>query len=98
MERFYELKTHKKNTIKTDVLPEVNDLEVVETNKGDLAFGYNYTNVSADLLKKFNKYCSFKFIYNYVKRKNTRKWCLPPFTIKAQCMMDSCPVVAKILS
>ena len=51
-----------KNTIKTDVPPDVNDLEVVETSKSDFAFGHNYTNVFADLLKKFNKYCSFKFI------------------------------------
>ena len=87
------------NIIKAEVLPEVNNLvvvKVVETNKGDLAFGYNYTNAFANLLKNFNKYCSFEFIYNHVKRQNTRKWRLPRFTDNAECMMDNCPVVAKI--
>lgn len=36
-----------KNTIKADVPPEVIDLEVAQTNKGDLAF-------LTDFLKKFN--------------------------------------------
>ena len=47
-----------------DVPPEANDLKVVETNEADLAFGYNYSNLFANLLIKVNKYCSFKFIYN----------------------------------
>ena len=45
-----------KNTIKTNFLSELNDFEVVKKNKGNLVFGYNYSNVFADLLKNFNKY------------------------------------------
>ena len=61
-EMFSELKIKIAN--KKDVPPGANDLEVVEINEVDLAFGYNYLNVFASLLIKFNKYCSFKFIYN----------------------------------
>ena len=64
---FSELKIKIAN--KKDVPPEANDLEVAEINEADLAFGYNYSNAFANLLIKFNKYCSFKFIYN--------KRCLP---------------------
>ena len=83
-------------TIKTDVLPELEDGEIVETNKGELAFGYNYTNVFSKILMKFNQLCCFKFTYNYVKKEKTRKWRLPRFTVKAKCIMDDCSVEAKI--
>ena len=59
---FSELKIKIAN--KKHVPPEANDLEVLEINEADLAFGYNYSNVLANLLIQFNKYCSFKFIYN----------------------------------
>ena len=75
---------------------KLNDFEVVETSKDNLAFGYIYSNVFADLLKNFNKYCILKFICNYIKRENTRKWRLPRFTVKTQCMIDNCTVIAKL--
>ena len=34
-----------KNTIKTNFPTELNNFEIVETNKGNLVFGYNYSNV-----------------------------------------------------
>ena len=34
---------------KKDVPPGANDLEAVEINEVDLAFGYNYSNVFANL-------------------------------------------------
>ena len=61
-EMFSELKIKIAN--KKDVPPGANDLEVAEINEADLPFGYNYLNVFANLLIKFKKYCSFKFIYN----------------------------------
>ena len=83
-------------TIKTDVSTEQEDVEIVETNKGELAFGYNYTNVFSKILMKFNHLCCFKFTYSYVKKEKTRKWRLPRLTANAKCMMDDCPVEAKI--
>ena len=74
----------------------VQNLDIVETNNGKLAFGYDYTNAFANLLAKFKKYCCFKFFYNYVKNKNSRKWRSPKFTVKAKCMMEGCPVAAKV--
>ena len=56
--------------LKIDIPKNVQNLDIVETNNGELAFGYDYTNVFANLLAKFNKYCCFKFFYNYVKKKN----------------------------
>ena len=53
------------------------------------------TNVVSNLLAKFNKYFCFKFFYNCVKKNNSRKWRSPKFTVKAKCMMEGCPVVAK---
>ena len=82
--------------LKIDIPKNIQNLDIVETNNGKLAFGYDYTNVFANLLAKFNKYCCFKFFYNYVKKKNSRKWRSPKFTVKAKCMMEGCPVVAKV--
>ena len=82
--------------LKIDIPKNVQNLDIVETNNGELAFGYDYTNVFANLLAKFNKYCSFRFFYNYVKKKNLGKWRSPTFTVKAKCMMEGCPVVAKV--
>ena len=36
------------------------------------------------------------FFYNYVKKKNSRKWRSPKFTVNAKCMMEGCPIVAKV--
>ena len=83
-------------TIKTEVPPELEDMEIVETNKGELAFEYSYTNVFSKILMKFNQLCCFKFTYNYLKKVKTRKWRLSRFTVNAKCMMDHCPVEAKI--
>ena len=69
---------------------------MVETNKGELAFGYSYTNVFAKILIKFKQLCCFKFTYNYMRKEKTRKWRFPRFTVKAKCMMEGCPVAAKI--
>ena len=55
--------------LKIDIPKNVQNLDIVETNNGELAFGYDYTNVFANLLAKFNQYCCFKFFYNYVKKK-----------------------------
>ena len=77
--------------MKIDIPKNVQNLDIVETNNGELAFGYDYTNVFANLLAKFNKYCCFKFFYNYVKKKNSRKWRSPKFTVKVKCMMEGCP-------
>ena len=82
--------------IKTDVPPKLEDVEMVETNKGELAFGYSYANIFAKILMKFNQLCCFKFTYNYVRKEKTRKWRLPRFTVKAKYMMENCPVVGKI--
>ena len=56
--------------LKIDIPKNIQNLDIVETNNGELPFGYDYTNVFANLLAKFNKYCCFKFFYNYVKKKN----------------------------
>ena len=82
--------------IKTDLPPDLEDVEIVEANKGELAFGYNYTVVFTKILMKFNQLCCFKFICNYVKKEKTRKWRLPRFTVKAKYMMEDRTVVAKI--
>ena len=74
----------------------VQNLEIVETNNGELAFGYDYTNVFANLLSEVIKYCRFRSFYNYVKKKNSRKWRSSKFTVKVKCMMEDCPVVAKV--
>ena len=55
--------------LKIDIPKNVQNLDIVETNNGELASGYDYSNVFANLLAKFNKYCCFKFFHNYVKRK-----------------------------
>ena len=78
--------------LKIGIPKNVQNLEIIETNHGELAFEYHYTNVFANLLAKFNKYCCFKFFYNFVKIKNSRKWRSLKFTVKAKCMM----VVAKV--
>ena len=83
--------TNKATVLKIDIPKNIQNLETVETNNGELAFGYDYTNVFANLLAKFNKYCCFKFFYNYVKKKNSRKWRSPKFTVKVKCMMEGCP-------
>ena len=36
------------------------------------------------------------FFYNYVKKKNSRKWRSPKFTVNAKCMMEGYPIVAKV--
>ena len=59
--------------LKIDIPKNVQNLDITETNNGELAFEYDYTNVFANLLAKFNKCCCFKFFYNYVKKKNSRK-------------------------
>ena len=82
--------------LKIDIPKNVQNLDITETNNGELAFEYDYTNVFANLLAKFNKCCCFKFFYNYVKKKNSRKWTSPKFTVRAKCMMEGCPVVAKV--
>ena len=48
--------------LKIDIPKNIQNLDIVETNNGELAFGYDYTNVFANLLVKFNKYCCFKFV------------------------------------
>ena len=60
---------NKATVLKIDIPKNVQNLDIVETNNGELAFGYDYTNVFANLLAKFNQYCCFKFFYNYVKKK-----------------------------
>ena len=53
---------NKLTVLKIDIPKNVQNLDIVETNNGELAFGYDYTNVFANLLAKFNKYCCFKFV------------------------------------
>ena len=48
------------------------------------------------MLKNFNKYCILKFICNYIKRENTRKWRLTRFTVETQCMIDNRAVIVKL--
>ena len=48
--------------IKTDVPSKLEDMEIVETNKGELAFGYNYSNAFAKILMKYNHLCCFKVV------------------------------------
>ena len=67
--------------LKIDIPKNVQNLDIAERNNGELAFGYDYTNVFGNLLAKFNKYCCFKMFYNYVKKKNSRKWRSPKFTV-----------------
>ena len=88
--------TNNATVLKIGILKNVHNLETVETSHGDLALGYDFTNVFANLLAKFNQYCCFKYFYNYVKKKNSRKWKSPKFTFKAKCMMEGCPIVAKV--
>ena len=87
--------TNNATVLKIGIPKNVQNLEIVETNNEELPFGYDYTNVFANLLAKFNKYCCFKFFYNYIKKKNSRKWRSPKFTVKANCIMEGYPVVAK---
>ena len=82
--------------LKIDIPKNVQNLNIVETNNGELAFEYDLTNVLANLLAKFNKDYCFKFFYNYVKKKNSRKWKSPKFTVKVKCMKEGCPVVSKV--
>ena len=65
--------TNNATVLKLDIPKNVQNLETVETNNGELAFGYDYTNVFANLLAKFSKYSCFKFFYNYFKKKSSRK-------------------------
>ena len=88
--------TNYATVLKIGIPKNMQNLEIVETNNGELAFGYDYTNVFSNLLAKVNKHCCFRFSYNYVKKKNSRKWRPPKFTVKAKCMMEGCPVIAKV--
>ena len=88
--------TNNVTVLKIGIPKNVQNLEIVETNNGDLAFGYDYTNLLANLLAKLNKYCCFRFFFNYVKKKNSRKWRSPKFSVKAKCMMKGYPVVVKV--
>ena len=82
--------------LKIDIPKNVQNLNIFETNNGELAFEYDHPNVFANLLVKFKKYCCFKFFYKYVKKKNSRKWRPPKFTVKVKCMKEGCPVVSKV--
>ena len=55
--------------LKIHIPKNVQNLDIVETN------------VFANLLAKFNKYCCFNFFYNYVKKKNSRKWRSAKFNV-----------------
>ena len=48
------------------------------------------------MLKNFNKYCILRFICNYIKRENTRKWRLTRFTVETQCVIDNRAVIVKL--
>ena len=88
--------TNNATVLNIGISKNVQSHEIVEANNGELASVCNYTNVFANLLGKLNKYCCFKFFYNYFKKRNTRKWGSPKFTVKAKCMMEGSPVVAKV--
>ena len=44
---------------KIGLLKNVQNLKIIETSNGELAFEYDYTNVFANLSGKFNEYCCF---------------------------------------
>ena len=56
---------------------DFDDLEIVESKMGDKSFGQNYTNYFAEILKKPNSYCIFKFFYNHVRGLYSRKRSAP---------------------
>ena len=88
------------NLLKTSVeipLPaDFDNLEVVESKTGDKSFGHNYSNYFAEILKKLNPHCSFKFFYNHVRDLNSKKKSAPIFCVKIRCMMEECQVEVAI--
>ena len=56
--------TNNVTVLTIDMPKNVQNLEIVEANNVELAFGHDYANVLANLLAKFNKYCCFEFFYN----------------------------------
>ena len=54
-------------------------------------FCVNYANYFSRLIKPLNRYCSFNFYYNFVKRNNSRKNRTPLFTVQARCALNECP-------
>ena len=78
---------------------DFDNLEIVESKTGDKSFGHNYTNYFAEILKKLNPYCSFKFFYNHVRGLYSRKKSAPIFCVHpsyTKCMMEECHEEAAI--
>ena len=65
--------TNNATVLKIGILKNVQNLKIIETSNGELAFEYDFTNVFANLSAKFNEYCCFKFFYNYLKKKDSGK-------------------------
>ena len=65
--------TNNATVLKIGILKNVQNLKIIETSNGELAFEYDYTNVFANLSAKLNEYCCFKFFYNYLKKKDSGK-------------------------
>ena len=78
------------------VPPELEILSIDENQADGRSFGYNYTNAFNKTLSKYNKYCSFAFKYNHVRKRNSRKKSAPLYTVKAECTITGCPVTAAI--
>ena len=56
-----------KTSVEIPLPTDFDNLEIVESKTCDKSFGHNYTNYFAEILKKLNPYCSFKFFYNHVR-------------------------------
>uniref|UniRef100_A0A7M5UQC9 ubiquitinyl hydrolase 1 n=1 Tax=Clytia hemisphaerica TaxID=252671 RepID=A0A7M5UQC9_9CNID len=81
--------------LKIDIPDGLNTLKINRGSKEN-KFAAGYTNYFADVLLKLNNCCSFKFVYNFVKKKDSRKKISPLFTVKAKCAMEGCPVKVTI--
>ena len=79
----------------SETVPPEHEILSIDENQADgLSFGYNYTNAFNKTLSKYNKYCSFAFKYNHVRKRNSRKKSAPLYTVKAECAIRGCPVTA----
>ena len=81
----------------SETVPPEHEILSIDENQADgLSFGYNYTNAFNKTLSKYNKYCSFAFKYNHVRKRNSRKKSAPLYTVRAECTITGCPVTATI--
>ena len=67
-------------------------VNVVSRQGLHIGFGYIYTNIFTDIIKKYNPFCSLKFTRIFIRQEDSRKKKEPKFTIKAACQMNGCPV------